>query len=115
MDIYEALKAGKTPEEMRHDFEKQLTEAVERKKREEAAAARAKVEEVRVTQLREKLLDALDAYNQKAYGAEPMDKRTREILGGMYKAFEKDELKTIAKRKAMTDEDILHRWFQSLI
>lgn len=33
MDIYEALKAGKTPEEMKHDFEKQLSEAVEKKKR----------------------------------------------------------------------------------
>lgn len=115
MDIYEALKAGKTPEEMRHDFERQLAEAIERKRKEEAAAARAKVDEVRLTQLREKLLDALDAYNQKAYGAEPMDKRTREILGIMYKTFENDEPKTTIKRKTMTDEDVLHRWFQSLI
>lgn len=115
MDIYEALKAGKTPEEMKHDFEKQLTEAVERKRKEEAAAARAKVDEVRVAQLREKLLDALDAYCQKAYGADPMDKATREFLEGMYKTFEKDMSKTTTKRQSMTDEDILHRWFQSLI
>ena len=115
MDIYEALKAGKTPEEMKRDFEKQLTEAIEKKKREEAAAARAKVDEVRVAQLREKLLDALDAYSQKAYGADPMSKETREFLEGIYKSFEKNASKTTAKRKSMTDEDILHRWFQSLI
>ena len=115
MNIYEALKAGKTPEEMKHDFEKQLAEAVERKQREEAAAARAKVDEVRVAQLREKLLDTLDAYSQKAYGADPMSKETREFLEGIYKSFEKNASKTTAKRKSMTDEDILHRWFQSLI
>lgn len=113
MDIYEALKAGKTPEEMKHDFEKQLTEAVERKKREEAAAAKAKVDEVRVAQLRDNLLDALDVYCQKAYGSDPMDKDMRKFLEGMYKTFEKDN-KTTAK-KSLSDEDILHRWFQSLI
>ena len=113
MDIYEALKAGKTPEEMKHDFEKQLTEAVERKRKEEAAAARAKVDEVRITQLRDNLLDALDAYCQKAYGSDPMDKDMRKFLEGMYKTFEKDN-KTTAK-KSLSDEDILHRWFQSLI
>ena len=114
MDIYEALKAGKTPEEMTHDFEKQLAEAVERKKREEAAAARAKVDEVRVAQLREKLIDALDAYSQKAYGAEPMTNATREFVEEMYKTFEKDK-RTTVKKKPLSDEDILHRWFQSLI
>lgn len=114
MDIYEALKAGKTPEEMKHDFEKQLTEAVERKKKEEAAAARAKVDEVRLTQLRENLIDALDKYCQKAYGSDPMNKATREFIEGMYKTFEKDNRTTI-KKKTMSDEDILHRWFQSLI
>lgn len=113
MDIYEALKAGKTPEEMKHDFEKQLTEAVERKRKEEAAAARAKVDEVRLTQLRENLIDALDAYCQKACGADPMSKETREFLEGIYKTFEKDN-RTTAK-KSLSDEDILHRWFQSLI
>lgn len=113
MDIYEALKAGKTPEEMKRDFERQLTEAVERKKKEEAAAAKAKVDEVRITQLREKLIDALDAYCQKAYGADPMSKETREFLEGIYKTFEKDN-RTTAK-KSLSDEDILHRWFQSLI
>lgn len=113
MDIYEALKAGKTPEEMKHDFEKQLTEAVERKKREEAAAARAKVEEVRVAQLREKLIDALDAYCQKAYGSDPMDKISREVLEEMYKTFEKDH--GAKAKKSLSDEDILYRWFQSLI
>jgi len=113
MDIYEALKAGKTPEEMKHDFEKQLTEAVERKKREEAEAARAKIDEVRVAQLRENLIDALDAYCQKAYGADPMDKATREFVEEMYKAFEKDKRTTV--KKSLSDEDILHRWFQSLI
>lgn len=113
MDIYEALKAGKTPEEMTHDFEKQLAEAVERKKREEAAAARAKVDEVRLTQLRENLIDALDAYCQKAYDAEPMNKTTREFVEEMYKTFERDK-RTTAK-KSLSDEDILHRWFQSLI
>lgn len=114
MDIYEALKAGKTPEEMTHDFEKQLSEAVERKRKEEAAAARAKVDEVRVAQLRDKLLDALDEYCQKAYGSDPMDKATREFLEGMYKTFEKDN-RTTVKKKSLSDEDILHRWFQSLI
>lgn len=114
MDIYEALKAGKTPEEMTHDFEKQLAEAVEKKRKEEAAAARAKVDEVRVAQLRDKLLDALDEYCQKAYGADPMDKSTREFLEGMYKTFERDN-RTTVKKKTMSDEDILHRWFQSLI
>lgn len=114
MDIYEALKAGKTPEEMKHDFEKQLSEAVERKRKEEAAAARAKVDEVRVAQLRENLLDALDAYCQKAYGSDPMDKATRQFLEEMYKTFEKDN-RTTVKKKTMSDEDILHRWFQSLI
>lgn len=113
MDIYEALKAGKTPEEMKHDFEKQLSEAVERKRKEDTAAARAKVDEVRVAQLRENLIDALDAYCQKAYGADPMDEATHEFVEEMYKAFEKDK-RTTAK-KSMTDEDILHRWFQSLI
>lgn len=113
MDIYEALKAGKTPEEMKHDFEKQLSEAVERKRKEEAAAARAKVDEVRLTQLREKLIDALDAYCQKAYGADPMDEATREFVEGMYKAFEKDKRTTV--KKSLSDDDILHRWFQSLI
>ena len=114
MDIYEALKAGKTPEEMKHDFEKQLTEAVERKRKEDTAAARAKVDEVRITQLRDNLLDALDAYCQKAYGSDPMDRSTRKFLEGMYKTFEEDGVKTTAK-KSMSDEDILHRWFQSLI
>lgn len=113
MDIYEALKAGKTPEEMTHDFEKQLSEAVERKKREEAAAARAKVDEIRLTQLREKLIDALDAYCQKAYGADPMDEATRGFVEEMYKVFEKDNKATA--KKSLSDEDILHRWFQSLI
>lgn len=113
MDIYEALKAGKTPEEMKRDFEKQLAAAVERKKREEAAAAKAKVEEVRLTQLRENLIDALDAYCQKAYGADPMDKATHEFVEEMYKAFEKDKRTTV--KKSLSDEDILHRWFQSLI
>lgn len=113
MDIYEALKAGKTPEEMKHDFEKQLAAAVERKKKEEAAAARAKVDEVRLTQLRENLIDALDAYCQKAYGADPMDKATHEFVEEMYKAFEKDKRTTV--KKSLSDEDILHRWFQSLI
>lgn len=114
MDIYEALKAGKTPEEMKRDFEKQLSEAVERKRKEDTAAARAKVDEVRVTQLRDNLLDALDAYCQKAYGSDPMDKTTREFLEEMYKTFEKDN-RTTVKKKPMSDEDILHRWFQSLI
>lgn len=114
MDIYEALKAGKTPEEMKRDFEKQLTEAVERKREEEAAAARAKVDEVRVAQLREKLIDALDAYCQKAYGADPMNGATREFVEEMYKTFEKDN-RTTVKKKTLSDEDILHRWFQSLI
>lgn len=113
MDIYEALKAGKTPEEMTHDFEKQLAAAVERKKREEAEAARAKVDEVRLTQLRENLINALDAYCQKAYGADPMDKATHEFVEEMYKAFEKDKRTTV--KKSLSDEDILHRWFQSLI
>lgn len=113
MDIYEALKAGKTPEEMKRDFEKQLTEAVERKKREEAAAARAKVEEVRLTQLRENLIDALDKYCQKAFGADPMDEATHEFVEEMYKAFEKDKRTTV--KKSLSDDDILHRWFQSLI
>ena len=113
MDIYEALKAGKTPEEMKHDFEKQLSEAVERKRKEEAAAAKAKVDEVRLTQLRERLIDALDAYCQKAYGSDPMDKVSREFVEEMYKTFEKDK-RTTAK-KSLSDEDILHRWFQSLI
>ena len=112
MDIYEALKAGKTPEEMKRDFEKQLTEAVERKRYEEAA--RAKVDEVRLTQLREKLIDALDAYCQKAYGAEPMTNATREFVEEMYKAFEKDK-RTTVKKRPLSDDDILHRWFQSLI
>lgn len=114
MDIYEALKAGKTPEEMKHDFEEQLEKAVEKKRKEEAAAARAKVDEVRVAQLRDKLLDALDEYCQKAYGSDPMDKGTREFLEGMYKTFEKDN-RTTVKKKSLSDEDILHRWFQSLI
>lgn len=113
MDIYEALKAGKTPEEMKHDFEKQLSEAVERKKKEEAAAAKAKVDEVRLTQLRENLIDALDKYCQKAYGSDPLDSVSRKILEEMYKGIEKDH--GIKKKKHMTDEDILHRWFQSLI
>ncbi len=113
MDIYEALKAGKTPEEMKHDFEKQLTEAVERKRKEEAAVAKAKVNEVRVTQLRENLINALDTYCQKAYGAEPMDKETRELLENMYKLFEGAVEET--PKKKLSDEDILHRWFQSLI
>lgn len=113
MDIYEALKAGKTPEEMKRDFEKQLSEAVERKRYEEAEAARAKVDEVRLTQLREKLIDALDAYRQKAYGAEPMTNATREFVEEMYKAFEKDKRTTV--KKSLSDDDILHRWFQSLI
>lgn len=113
MDIYEALKAGKTPEEMKRDFEKQLSEAVERKRYEEAEAARAKVDEVRLTQLREKLIDALDAYRQKAYGAEPMTNATREFVEEMYKAFEKDKRTTV--KKTLSDDDILHRWFQSLI
>jgi hypothetical protein len=115
MDIYEALKAGATPEEMKRDFEKQLKEAIEKKKAEEAAAAKAKVDEIRVVQLREKLINALDDYCQKAYGADPMDKATRELIENMYKTFEKDTLKTTAKKKSLTDEDILHRWFQSLI
>ena len=114
MDIYEALKAGKTPEEMKRDFEKQLTEAVERKRYEEAEAARAKVDEVRLTQLREKLIDALDAYCQKVYGAEPMTNATREFVEEMYKAFEKDK-RTTVKKRPLSDDDILHRWFQSLI
>ena len=113
MDIYEALKAGKTPEEMKRDFEKQLSEAVEKKRKEEAAAAKAKVEEVRLTQLRENLIDALDEYCQKAYGADPMDKATHEFVEEMYKAFEKDKRTTV--KKSLSDEDILHRWFQSLI
>lgn len=113
MDIYEALKAGATPEEMKRDFEKQLTEAVERKKREEAAAAKAKVDETRVAQLRENLIDALDKYCQKAYGADPMNEATREFVEEMYKAFEKDKRTTV--KKSLSDEDILHRWFQSLI
>ena len=113
MDIYEALKAGKTPEEMKHDFEKQLTEAVERKRKEEAAAARAKVEKARVAQLREKLIDALDAYCQKAYGSDPLDKVSREILENMYKTIEKDH--GAKAKKSLSDDDILHRWFQSLI
>lgn len=113
MDIYEALKAGKTPEEMKHDFEKQLSEAVERKRKEEAAAARAKVDEVRVAQLREKLIDALDEYCQKAYGSDPMNEATHEFVEEMYKAFEKDKRTTV--KKSLSDEDILHRWFQSLI
>ena len=104
MDIYEALKAGKTPEEMKHDFEKQLSEAVERKRKEEAAAAKAKVDEVRLTQLRERLIDALDAYCQKAYGSDPMDKVSREFVEEMYKTFEKDK-RTTAK-KSLSDEDI---------
>lgn len=115
MDIYEALKAGATPEEMKRDFEKQLSEAVEKKKAEEAAAARAKVDEVRVAQLRENLLDALDAYCQKAYGSDPMNKVTREFLEEMYKTFEKDNKTKTTTKKTLTDEDILHRWFQSLI
>lgn len=67
-----------------------------------------------MTQLRENLLDALDAYSQKAYGADPMSKETREFLEGIYKTFEKDNRNTV-KKKTMSDEDILHRWFQSLI
>ena len=113
MDIYEALKAGKTPEEMKHDFEKQLTEAVERKKKEEAAAARAKVEEARVAQLRENLIDALDKYCQKAYGSDPLDKVSREILENMYKTIERDH--GAKAKKSLSDDDILYRWFQSLI
>ena len=113
MDIYEALKAGKTPEEMKRDFEKQLTEAVERKRKEDTAAARAKMDEVRVAQLREKLIDALDAYCQKAFGSDPMDKISREILEDMYKTIEKDH--GAKAKKSLSDDDILHRWFQSLI
>lgn len=115
MDIYEALKAGATPEEMKRDFEKQLKEAIEKKKAEEAAAAKAKVDEIRVVQLREKLINALDDYCQKAYGADPMDKTTRELIENMYKTFEKDSRTTVKAKKSLTDEDILHRWFQSLI
>ena len=115
MDIYEALKAGATPEEMKRDFEKQLKEAVEKKKAEEAAAAKAKVDEIRVAQLRDNLLDAVDAYCQKAYGADPMSKTTREFLEEMYKTFEKDNKTKTTAKKTLTDEDILHRWFQSLI
>ena len=107
-------KAGKTPEEMKRDFEKQLADAVERKRKEEAAAAKAKVDEVRVTQLREKLINALDEYCQKAYDADPMDKATREFLESMYKTFEKDN-RTKVKKGPVSDDDILHRWFQALI
>jgi len=115
MDIYEALKAGATPEEMKRDFEKQLKEAIEKKKAEEAAAAKAKVDEIRVVQLREKLINALDDYCQEAYGSDPMNKTTREFLEGMYKTFEKDNRIKTTTKKTLTDDDILYRWFQSLI
>lgn len=115
MDIYEALKAGATPEEMKRDFEKQLKEAIEKKKAEEAAVAKAKVDEVRVARLREKLINALDDYYQEAYGSDPMNKTTREFLEEMYKTFEKDNKTKTTTKKTLTDEDILHRWFQLLI
>ena len=130
MDLYEALKAGTSAEELRKTFDKDLNEAAVRIAKEKAEDdAKAKLE-IHLNECRTRLIDALEDYVDAYFGENVSEDIDHAALEKAFRDFEKEMshfcsyYKTIDKAlnentpvKKMTiidDDDIITKFIKSL-
>ena len=80
MNLYEALKEGKTEKELQEVFKKEIAEAVKRIKDEETAKAAADKKNLEVKIARDNVAAAIDHYIKLAYSDYDIEVNKDDIL-----------------------------------
>ena len=90
MDLYEALKAGTSAEELLKAFHKDLDEANARIAAEEEAAAKAAAKEEHLADCRENLAEAILDYAETLFGEDLSESYSIDSIVEIFEEFEKD-------------------------
>ena len=117
MDLYEALKAGTSKEQLQETFKKELEEATMR-----LAAEAAETETLNNS--REKLIDAIIDYTQTYYNEQFDTSNMKKYINKILLEYEKDldnwrkidkPINTHKIKKKPTDDDIIFDFIKNLL